>query len=140
MEEVIHGEWRKCDRCRTDHKEVWVCTVDADEVDIIAKLGGKRMWRVGSKCGPTLEMVSAASWAPQTKDLQRVVRLAVDATRVLEKAKAFGIDHLFLPWVVERLEFLKSGQLSRHLQGVLRSHVNAVADSVERATAKTLQQ
>lgn len=134
VEDVIDGEWRKCDRCGTDHKQVWVCTVDADQVDIIAKLGGKRTWRVGSTCGPTLEMVSNADWSAQTKELQRVVRLAVDATRTLAKARACGIDHLFLPWIVENLELLKNGTLSRHKQRVLRHHVTWVTASMAQAS------
>ena len=132
VEDVVDGAWRKCDRCGTDHKQVWVCTVDADHREVVAKLGGKRTWRVGSKCGPTLEMVSDADWASSTKDAQRVVRLAVCATRALERAGARGIDHLFLPEIVENLALLKEGKLSRHMQRVLRHHVTWLEASIER--------
>lgn len=114
VEQVLHGTWRNCDRCGADHKEVWVCTVDADDEAVGMRLGGQRTWRIGSTCGPTLMMVSEIEWSDGTKDLQRIVRLALRATRVVAWAReeGYGEDSL-LPYVVEDLELLKKGELGR---------------------------
>lgn len=94
VEEVRYGEWKKCRRCKTPHKETWVCTIDPDVPDAVVKerLGNDRTWCVGSTCGPTLEMVSDHDWAGTTKELQRAVKLAVRATHTIARARAAGYD------------------------------------------------
>lgn len=132
VERVTHGEWRKCDRCGTDHKEVWTCSVVQGEEEVLARLpGGQRTWLVGSTCGPILELASGATWKDQAPDLRRIVRLAVDATRALERARAAGLEHIWLPSIAERLEPLKRMELDRHSQKVLRHHVNWLKNDLD---------
>jgi hypothetical protein len=135
IERVHHGEWRKCDRCKTDHKEVWVCTVDADEADVGARLKGQRTWRIGSTCGPTLMLVADEFWDEETKDLRRIVRLAVDASRVIADAKGREGDYLFLPNIIRNLVLLKQKLFPRRMQRVLRSHVNRASNELKREAA-----
>lgn len=46
-------EGTNCDRCDEPIKEIWTCTVDTDWKRL-GTLDGKRRWRIGSTCGPTL--------------------------------------------------------------------------------------
>lgn len=130
VEHVHHGNWRKCDRCETDHNEVWVCTVHADDRAIASRLDGKRSWRSGSTCGPTLMLVSDIEWAGKTKDLKRMVRLAVDAARAIEGARKTKYRWLFLHLIEQWLPQLLQGMLTSHYQRVLRSHVNGVLSTL----------
>ena len=138
---VHYGEWRQCDRCGTHHKYVWVCTIDSevDDAMVAARLQGRRVWRVGSKCGPTLEMVSDSKWGGPPKELARIVKLAVDAKRAIAGAQASDLEFWALPLVVERLELLLKGGLSRHLQRVLRHHVSGILDTLRADAAKAVR-
>src|SRR6187549_2174184 len=97
----------------TDHKEVWVCEVEADDATIAAHLGGKRRWLVGSTCGPELMLLTDAIWGQQfptgfweqaTKDLTRRVRLAFDATRAISETQTNADDYTYRDSVVRGLE------------------------------------
>ena len=101
-------DWDRCERCGKDIKQVWVCTVDAD-FDGLAKLNGKREWRIGSKCGPTLDAVSAAHWNGATKDLRSNIRLMHDVLRL--EAAARAQSHALPNEVAERTALLLAGTL-----------------------------
>jgi hypothetical protein len=129
VESVEYGKWRPCRRCETMHKETWVCTIDpsVDDATVAARLQGDRTWRVGSTCGPTLEMVSDHNWAGTTKDLSRIVRLVVRATHTIAKARDAGYrrDSL-MEEIAPDLELLKQGKLERRMQkrmGFLLTHI-----------------
>lgn len=119
VEHVEYGHWRPCRRCKTMHKETWVCTIDpsVNDATVAARLQGDRTWRVGSTCGPTLEMVSDHNWAGTTKDLSRIVRLVVRATHTIARARAAGYTEDSLAEYVSRdLDLLKQGKLERRMQ------------------------
>lgn len=134
VETVEYGKWRHCDRCETAHKEVWVCTIDpeVDDATVRARLRGERTWRVGSTCGPTLEMVSDHNWAGTTADLKRVVRLVVRATHRLAEAKRLGYGDSLYPYVAEDLELLKKGKLPRRMQKRMSSMLTFIERWLER--------
>ena len=132
VEQVHHGKWRQCDRCETDHKEVWVCTVNADE-SAIGALNGRRTWLIGSTCGPTLMLVSALEWRAQTKDLKRIIRLLLDARRAIEGARKHDDrDFYYLELIAARAELLRQGLLDRQQQRVMRHHVSGVLTTLRR--------
>jgi hypothetical protein len=130
---VNHGEWRHCDRCDTWHKEVWTCTI-APEVDdsvVAERLDNKRVWLIGSDCGPQLELADAAAWEGDTKDLKKRVKLAIKAIHVIRRAEATGQSHLYLQWVVGNMDALLRGTLTEHQQRVLGSHVSTVKNALD---------
>lgn len=133
VECVEYGKWRPCRRCETMHKETWVCTIDpsVDDATVAARLQGDRTWRVGSTCGPTLEMVSDHNWSGTTAALKKMVKLAVDATRAIKGGRASAREWNFLHLVEEWLPQLLAGTLDPHLQRVLRSHVNGVLNRLK---------
>jgi hypothetical protein len=138
---IHYGSTRKCDRCGTSHNYVWVCTIgdEVDDATVEAKLHGKRVWQVGSKCGPTLEMVSDAKWSGPPKDLEKMIKLAVKAVQVLADARAAGIRDLCLAWIEERLATLQRGELSPHLRRVLSSHVRSVRSRLDAIAAEAVK-
>jgi hypothetical protein len=118
---VYWGPPRHCDRCNTWHKYVYVCTVDPETPDnvVAEKLLGERVWWVGSTCGPTLGLVSDATWAVSeeewdgwAKDFKKVVKLAMRATATIEQARREGYDDSLIPYVVEDLALLLKNELS----------------------------
>ena len=134
VERVDYGEWRRCRRCKTPHKEVWVCTIDpqVNDATVAARLEGDRTWRVGSTCGPTLEMVSDHNWVGTTAELRKKVRLAVDATRAISGGRASAHEWHFLHLVEAWLPKLLDGTLDPRLQRPMRSHVNGVLNRLKR--------
>ena len=142
VESVEYGHWRPCRRCDTMHKETWVCTIDpsVDDATVAARLGGDRTWRVGSTCGPTLEMVSDHNWAGTTKDLSRIVRLVVRATHTIAKASAAGYREDSLTEIVSKeLELLKAGKLERRMQKRMGMLLTSIERWLERkALSETL--
>lgn len=136
VRQVHHGHWRNCDRCDADHKEVWVCETEADEATVATHLDGKRVWRIGSTCGPKLMLLTDAVWGDgqspsdfwdqKTKGLSKRVKLAVDATRALAGAKAMRLDSFYVPLILQRLEGLKQNLLTDREQSLLRRHTGAV--------------
>jgi len=87
IKRVDDGEWRNCDRCEADHKEVWICEIQAADAIVEKNLDGKREWRIGSTCGPKLMLLTNAFWGQpfpegfweqETKDLTRKVKLVVE--------------------------------------------------------------
>lgn len=142
VEEVSHGPSRKCDRCGTLHNYVWVCTIDPTVSNAIVadRLEGRRTWRVGSTCGPTLEMVSAETWTGDTKELQKRIKLAVDAARVLADCDRAGYADLYVDTVREWQQPLINGTLSQHYQRVMGSHVRSIAKSLRRRAQKEAEQ
>jgi len=141
VEDVEYGKWRPCRRCKTMHKETWVCTIDPNVPDSVVKerLDGDRTWRVGSTCGPTLEMVSDHNWAGTTADLKKKVRLAVDATRAIKGGRASAHEWHFLHLVEAWLPQLLAGTLDLHLQTVMRHHVNGVLNTLKEDAWKAAQ-
>jgi hypothetical protein len=130
---VYYGRWRRCDRCQTEHKYVYVCTVDDDVDDqtVAEQLFNHRVWRVGSTCGPTLDRVSSDEWGGPPAELAKIVRLAVSATHVLERAAREGYDSYHLPLIAGKLEPLKGGQLTPHELKVFGSHVSRVKTALD---------
>ena len=110
VESVQHGPWRQCDRCGARHKEVWVCTVDADAVELGTVLDGKRTWRIGSKCGPTLILVSEKVWAEKTGPVMKTLHLLVRARRAIAAAVECKFESYFLPLIIERTNLLERGR------------------------------
>lgn len=135
VETVEHGAWRRCDRCNARHREVWTCTVDADASDLSTTLRGRRTWRIGSTCGPTLMLVSEEVWESETSGVAKVLRLLVRARRAIAAAAARDYESWALPIIVERTELLQRGELTPHLTRWLSGHVtqlwNAVRPRVE---------
>src|SRR3954468_1553921 len=118
---VNHGEWRHCDRCDTWHKEVWTCTIapEVDETVVAERLNGKRIWLIGSECGPKLEMADAAAWNGPTKDLKSRIELAIKAIHVIRRAQASGQSHPYLQWVVEKMDPLLNDTLTKQQKRVM---------------------
>lgn len=139
---VYYGQWTRCERCKTPHKEVWTCTIDdsVDDATVAEKLLGRRKWLVGSTCGPTLEVVSNGKWSGPPKDLQKVVRLAIDASRAIKGGRTSKHEWHYLDLVEEWLPQLLAGTLDRHLQRVMRRHVNGVLNTLKEEAWKAAQQ
>jgi hypothetical protein len=97
-----------CERCGAEITQAWVCTVEAD-FDGLVKLNGKREWRIGSTCGPTLATVSAEHWKGATKDLHSNIRLMRDILRLEAAARAQG--HALPSEIAERTALLLAGCL-----------------------------
>jgi hypothetical protein len=138
---IYYGHPRNCDRCNTVHEYVWVCTVDPEVPDdvVAEKLHGKRVWWVGSKCGPTLEEVSDRKWDKPPKELARKLQLYIDATRAIEQGRASGHEWHYLHLVEEWLPQPLAGTLTPHLQKVLRRHVNGVLNTLKEEAWKAEQ-
>ena len=100
--------WTSCERCGRRIKEVWTCTVDADQVAILDRLDGQATWRIGSTCGPTLLVVSKDVWKEHTKKTRRRLRLLIKLEKLIEEADAarFPLPDL----VATRRDQLISGQ------------------------------
>lgn len=130
---VYYGPPRHCDRCATVHNYVYVCTVDPDVPDrvVAEKLQGERAWWVGSTCGPTLGMVSDATWTVSdeewegtVKDFKKVIKLVMRATATIEEAERQGYGDSLIPFVREDIALLLKNQLParrrRAMTGLLR--------------------
>ncbi len=116
-----------CERCsKQGIKEIWVCTVDADS-DRLKALGGKRTWRIGSHCGPTLWNVSEETWKENTKPIESRIRLAIRVQSVLA---CEGLNPRTRGLLAERLPLLLEGtlgaNLQRHLGSLTAAHGRAL--------------
>ncbi len=117
------SEWTNCERCDTAIKEVWSCTVDPAACELLARLDGKREWRVGSVCGPTLLEVSEQVWKEQTGDTMRRLRLLMKVEKLISQAADQSLE--LSPVIFERRNLLLRGEASekqlRHLGLVVGS-------------------
>jgi hypothetical protein len=114
IERVDRDEnWTNCERCDERIKEIWVCTVDEQFVDL-AKLDGKRTWRIGSTCGPTLIDVSNQHWKDGTRGIRAKVRLVTRVITLLEAARAK--NHRLPEFIEPRLALLLAGTIDERAQ------------------------
>lgn len=113
-----------CERCATPILEVWHCEVDAESPRLL-ELGGKRMWYIGSTCGPTLMLVSEQVWAAETKLVARRLDLVLRLDKVAIAAAARG-NYPLPEMFAERRRHLVEGtiafRLMRNLGAVLAQH------------------
>lgn len=86
------SSWTQCERCSRRIKEVWQCTVDANQSDILEPLDGQATWRVGSTCGPTLLSVSEDVWGQNTRDWTRRLNQLIKVTALIDEADRTGFE------------------------------------------------
>lgn len=113
-----------CERCDARIKEIWECEVDLDSPRL-SELGGKSVWLIGSTCGPTLMMVSEATWKVCERPLKGQLRLAIRTQRVINAARDQGYPDL-PDFVEERFPLILAGTLEersrKHLGMVVTTH------------------
>ncbi len=82
----------KCERCSQRIKEVWQCTVDADETGILNELDGRATWRIGSTCGPTLLGISNEVWKQNTQALKSRLNQLIKVVALIQESDAVGFE------------------------------------------------
>lgn len=113
LEHVVYDvDWSKCERCGTNIKWIWTCTVDADSCELAA-LNGQRTWHIGSECGPNLMHVSDEKWGKSIGPVRSRIRLALRTQRVLNAGVELEDVRELLS---ERFSKLVEGTLPRYLQ------------------------
>lgn len=90
----------------------------------------KEVWRIGSECGPKLELVSLEMWEKTAKPLNT----SIDHLRTLErlaqwerKFSAFHPPHYQLGWADQQRAIIAAGELTPHERRVLGSHISSNA-------------
>lgn len=107
-----------CQRCREPLRYVWVMEKQTEP---------KETCRIGSKCGPTLEMVSKELWDTTTAPFHR----SLDHLLTLEKLSVCERDYADcrpkdyeLGWAEQQRTRIAAGGLTRHEQRVLGHHIS----------------
>ena len=85
-------KWSRCERCNERIKEIWVCEVDEFDDAMLAKLEGKRVWRIGSTCGPVLLEVSEQVWKQSTREVKYRLKLWRRFDRLVQVAREIGAE------------------------------------------------
>lgn len=116
--------WSHCERCNERIKEIWVCEVDEFDEAMLVKLEGKRVWRIGSKCGPVLLEVSEQVWKQSTQGVQYRLKLWRRFDRLVQVAREVDAELPSLILVrgpLIPIPTMPTPKL-RHLGGVMAIH------------------
>ncbi|APR78531.1 Hypothetical protein A7982_03878 [Minicystis rosea] len=99
----------------------------------------KETWRIGSTCGPTLEMVSEELWDTVTAPFHTSLRHLL----TLERLSAWERNYpdcrpatYELGWAEQQRTKIVAGGLTRHQQKVLGHHINQANEKYKNALFK----
>ncbi len=109
----------QCQRCGENLRYVWVMEKQTEP---------KEVWRIGSTCGPTLELVSEEMWNKLIKPFTTSIDLLLD----LEHLAKWELEYpALLPrsyelgWAEKQRAIIAAGDLTAHQRMVLGHHIRA---------------